>query len=90
MCWEKIDKHYSDRFNTNHILCDDIFEISFIIQLVSKYYPAFTKEKIASAIIRTKREIKIPRIRKDFWDSLSEKLFRDNNNLEDNLEDNLV
>lgn len=84
MCWEKIDKHHYDRFRSNYIICDDIFEISYIIQLISKYYPSFSKEKIAGAIIRTKKELKIPRIRKEFWETLSGKLIGSNTNFEDN------
>lgn len=84
MCWEKIDEHHYDRFRSNYIICDDIFEISYIIQLVSNYYPSFSKEKIAGAIIKTKKELEIPRPRKDFWESLSGKLQSPNLSFEDN------
>ncbi len=74
MCWEKIDEQYKERFNTNFIICEELFEISFIIQIVEKHYPEIPKDRIASAVYKAKKELPQPRLRQKFWETVSGKL----------------
>ena len=72
--WEKIDEKHRTRFNSNFVLCEEMYEISYIIQAILEYYPKLPRDKITNAIYRSLREIPHPRLRKQFWKSVSEKL----------------
>jgi hypothetical protein len=74
MCWEKIDEKHKTRFNSNFVLCEEMYEISYIIQAILEYYPKLPREKITNAIYKSLREIPHPRLRKQFWKVVSEKL----------------
>jgi len=74
MCWEKIDERHRTRFNTNFVMCEEMYEISYIIQAILEYYPKLPRESITSAIYKTLKEIPHPRLRNQFWKSVSEKL----------------
>jgi hypothetical protein len=74
MCWEKIDEKHRARFNSNFVLCEEMYEISYIIQAILEFYPKLPRERITSAIYKTLREIPHPRLRKHFWKSVSDKL----------------
>lgn len=74
MCWEKIDEKHRARFNSNFVLCEEMYEISYIIQAILDYYPKLPREKITSAIYKSLQEIPHPRLRQNFWSSVSEKL----------------
>jgi hypothetical protein len=45
MCWEKIDEKHKTRFNSNFVLCEEMYEISYIIQAILEYYPKLPREK---------------------------------------------
>ena len=74
MCWDKIDEKHKTRFNSNFVLCEEMYEISYIIQAIMDYYPKLPREKITNAIYKSLREIPHPRLRKHFWKAVSEKL----------------
>jgi len=72
--WDKIDAKHRTRFNSNFVLCEEMYEISYIIQVILEFYPKLQREKITNAIYKSLREIPHPRLRKQFWKSVSEKL----------------
>lgn len=72
--WDKIDEKHRSRFNSNFVLCEEMYEISYIIQAILEFYPKLPRERITSAIYKSLREIPHPRLRKQFWKSVSEKL----------------
>ncbi len=74
MCWEKIDEKHRTRFNSNFVLCEEMYEISYIIQAIMDYFPKLPRDRITNAIYKTLREIPHPRLRKQFWKSVSDKL----------------
>jgi len=74
VCWDKIDEKHKARFNTNFILCEEIYEISYIIQAILEFYPKLPRDRITNAIYKTLREVPHPRLRHQFWKSVSEKL----------------
>ena len=74
MCWEKIDEKHRTRFNSNFVLCEEMYEISYIIQAILDFYPKMPREKITNAIYKTLKEIPHPRLRHQFWKAVSEKL----------------
>ncbi|MCX6158562.1 MAG: hypothetical protein NTY74_11355 [Ignavibacteriae bacterium] len=72
--WEKIDAKHKARFNSNFVLCEEMYEISYIIEAILEFYPKLPRERITNAIYKSLREIPHPRLRKQFWKSVSEKL----------------
>lgn len=74
MCWEKIDEKHRTRFNSNFVLCEEMYEISYIIQAIMDFYPKLPRDKITNAIYKTLREVPHPRVRNQFWKVVSEKL----------------
>ena len=74
MYWDKIDEKHKTRFNSNFVLCEEMYEISYIIQAILEYYPKLPRERITSAIYKSLREIPHPRLRKQFWKAVSAKL----------------
>ncbi len=74
MYWEKIDEKHRTRFNSNFILCEEMYEISYIIQAIMDFYPKLPRDKITNAIYKALREVPHPRLRHQFWKAVSEKL----------------
>lgn len=72
--WKKIDEKHRSRFNSNFVLCEEMYEISYIIQAIMESYPKLPRERITNAIYKSLREIPHPRLRREFWKSVSEKL----------------
>lgn len=72
--WDKIDAKHRTRFNSNFVLCEEMYEISYIIEAILEYYPKLPRDMITSAIYKSLRELPHPRLRKQFWKSVSEKL----------------
>jgi hypothetical protein len=72
--WDKIDEKHRTRFNSNFVLCEEMYEISYIIQAILDYFPKLPRDKITGAIFKTLKEVPHPRIRNQFWKSVSEKL----------------
>ncbi|MCX6159043.1 MAG: hypothetical protein NTY74_13770 [Ignavibacteriae bacterium] len=74
MYWDKIDEKHKSRFNSNFVLCEEMYEISYIIQAILEFYPKLPRERITNAIYKSLREIPHPRLRTQFWQAVSEKL----------------
>jgi hypothetical protein len=74
ICWDKIDAKHRTRFNSNFVMCEEMYEISYIIQAILECYPKLPRDRVTNAIYKTLREIPHPRLRKTFWKSVSEKL----------------
>jgi hypothetical protein len=72
--WKEIDEKHRTRFNSNFVLCEEMYEISYIIQAILEFYPKLPRERITNAIYKSLREIPHPRLRREFWKSVSEKL----------------
>lgn len=74
MIWKIIDEIHRRRFNSSFIYCEDMFEISFVIESIMEYHPKLTRACVANAVYKTINEIPHPRQRNQFWESLSCKL----------------
>jgi hypothetical protein len=72
--WKKIDEKHRSRFNSNFVICEEMYEISYIIQAILEFYPKLSRERITNAIYKSLSEIPHPRLRREFWKSVSQKL----------------
>jgi hypothetical protein len=74
MGWSNIDDKHKKKFDRFFVSCDEMYEMSYIKEIIKEEFPWHSEDAINNAILSCCASVPAPRLRSSFLACLKKKL----------------